>query len=143
MGESAYVFSKAYVFRVPEGVELISYLSEFAAKNNILLGAIMVLGMLKDPIIGYFDKEQGRYRENSLKGTYELASSIGNISLRDGKPFIHLHVVLGGPNGETYSGHLLRAEVYIAEVIIFELTGGKPLERKQYGSLWLWDVYST
>lgn len=39
-----------------------------------------------------------------------------------------------------FGGHLIRGEVFVAEVYIEELIG-KPLERKDMGNnLWLWET---
>jgi predicted DNA-binding protein with PD1-like motif len=65
---------------------------------------------------------------------------MGNISLKDGEPFAHIHVSLGGPDGKLYGGHLVEGEVFVAEVFIQELLG-EPLERKpQDNGLSLWDA---
>ncbi len=129
------------LFRVPTDVDLIDYLVKVVEKEKISTGLISIIGSLKDPVIGYYNTEKGVYEETRLQGFYELAHGSGNISLKEGKPFIHLHVVLGGKNGKAYAGHLLKGEVYVAEAVILEAIGGKPLVRKQYGNLWLWDAY--
>lgn len=131
------------MFRTPTGVDLIDYLAKVVEKEKISTGLISIIGSLKDPVIGYYNIEKGVYEETRLQGFYELAHGSGNISLKGGKPFIHLHVVLGDKDGKAYAGHLLKGEVYVAEVIILEAIGGKPLVRKQHGNLWLWDTYTV
>lgn len=135
-------FSKgrAFLFRVPEGEELLRYITEFAGKNNVLIGSISGIGSLRNPKIGYFDENAGEYRILELEGLYELVSLMGNISLKDEKPFAHIHVSLGGPDGKLYGGHLVEGEVFVAEVLIQELLG-EPLERKpRENGLSLWDA---
>ncbi len=129
---------RVFMIRVPEGSELLDYLNMFAARENIVNGYINLIGSLKNPVIGYYNTAKGVYEEIELKGFYELASGIGNISLKDDKPYTHLHVVLGGPKGETYAGHLIRGEVYIVEATITETIGEKPLERTKHGNLQPW-----
>ena len=44
-----------------------------------------------------------------------------NISLRDGKPYVHLHVVVSFPDGSTKGGHLIGAHISpIAEIFVVE-----------------------
>jgi len=129
------------MLRAPPGVDLIDYLTNFAEKENIQTGLINIIGSLKNPVIGYYNVERSMYEEIKLKGFYELAHGSGNISLKENKLFIHLHVVLGDKNGKAHAGHLLRGEVFVAEIIILEITGEKPPVRKQQGNLWLWDIY--
>lgn len=135
-------FSKGrtFLFRVPEGEELLKYLTGFAKKNNVLIGTVGAIGSLRNPKIGYFDETAGEYRIINLTGTYELVSLSGNISLKDGEPFAHIHVALGDSDGSLYGGHLVEGEVFVAEVFIQELLG-EPLERKPQGNgLTLWDA---
>ncbi|ASJ02386.1 DNA-binding protein [Thermococcus profundus] len=135
-------FSKGrnFLFRVPEGEELLSYINRFAEEHNVLIGIINAIGSLRNPEIGYFDEKAGEYKVIELKGTFELVSLMGNISLKEGKPFAHIHVSLGGPDGRLYGGHLVEGEVFVAEVFIQELLG-EPLERKpQDNGLALWDA---
>ncbi|ASJ00316.1 PPC domain-containing DNA-binding protein [Thermococcus gorgonarius] len=135
-------FSKgrSFMFRVPEGEELLSYINRFAERQNVLIGTVSGIGSLRNPKIGYFDKTAGEYKVIELSGLYELVSLSGNISLKDGKPFAHIHVALGSPDGKLYGGHLIEGEVFVAEVFIQELLG-EPLERKkQENGLVLWDA---
>jgi predicted DNA-binding protein with PD1-like motif len=135
-------FSKGrnFLFRVPEGKELLNYINSFAEEHNVLIGTINAIGSLRNPKIGYFDENAGEYKVRELKGTFELVSLMGNISLKEGKPFAHIHFSLGGPDGRLYGGHLVEGEVFVAEVFIQELLG-EPLERKPYGKgLMLWEA---
>ncbi|USG99267.1 DNA-binding protein [Thermococcus argininiproducens] len=135
-------FSKgrAFLFRVPEGKELLSFINEFAKKHNVLIGTVSVIGTLRDPKIGYFEEDKKQYKVIELKGTYELISALGNISLKDDEPFAHIHVSLGDKEGRMLGGHLVEGEVFVAEVFIQELLG-ELLERKpKENGLALWDT---
>jgi predicted DNA-binding protein with PD1-like motif len=135
-------FSKgrSFLFRIPEGEEIVAYLTDFALKHNVLIGTVEAIGTLRNPKIGYFQRDLNEYKVISLEGYYELASLMGNVSLKDGKPFLHLHVVLGDENGHAYAGHLVEGEVFIAEVFLQELLG-ELLERKPLeNGLSLWDA---
>jgi predicted DNA-binding protein with PD1-like motif len=51
-----------------------------------------------------------------------MAGFVGNISLRDNKPFLHAHASFADAGGATVGGHLLRGiEVFVAEVTIREM----------------------
>ena len=137
-------FSKgrAFLFRMPEGEEFLSFVNTFAKKNNVIIGIVSAIGTLKNPKIGYFEEDKGNYRVISLEGTYELISALGNITLKDGEPFAHIHVSLGDSDGKVLGGHLIEGEILVVEVFIQELLG-EPLERKpQENGLTLWDEVS-
>ncbi|WP_297417444.1 PPC domain-containing DNA-binding protein [Thermococcus sp.] len=135
-------FSKgrSFLFRVPEGEELLEFVNGFAKRHNVLIGTVSGIGSLRSPKIGYFDEAAGGYKVNELRGLYELVSLSGNISLKNGEPFAHIHVALGGPDGSLHGGHLVEGEVLVAEVFIQELLG-ELLERKPQGKgLALWEA---
>ncbi|BAD84754.1 hypothetical protein, conserved, DUF296 family [Thermococcus kodakarensis KOD1] len=131
---------RTFLFRVPAGEDLLEAINRSAESRGIKTGVVMGIGSLRNPVVGYYSEEEKRYRSIELSGTFELLSLNGNISLKDGKPFAHLHVTLGDEEGRVFGGHLIRGEVFVAEVYIEELIG-KPLERKDMGNnLWLWET---
>ena len=51
----------------------------------------------------------------------EAVSLVGNISVRDGSPYVHIHVVVSFADGSTRGGHLIDAHISpIAEIVIVE-----------------------
>jgi len=135
-------FSKGrgFLFRIPEGMEFLDFVNKFAKEHNVLIGTVSAIGTLRNPRIGYFEEEKKQYKVIELKGTYELISAMGNISLKDNEPFAHIHVSLGDEEGKMFGGHLVEGEVFVAEVVVQELLG-ELLERKlQENGLALWDA---
>ncbi len=130
---------RSFLFRVPEGGELLSFINRFAEAKGIKTGTVNAIGSLKNPKIGYFDEGAGEYRVIELTGTYELVSLMGNISIKDGKPFAHIHVALGDSEGKLWGGHLSEGEVFVAEVFIQELLGGTLERKERENGLSLWD----
>ncbi|MDM7275060.1 MAG: DNA-binding protein [Thermoprotei archaeon] len=131
---------KVFVLRVPEGEELLSYLNEFLESNSVKMGSMFILGSLKKVKLAYLNVKTGEYVVNEMEGFYELLG-LGNVSLKEGKPFAHIHIVLGDEGGRAYMGHLVEGVVFVAEVVIVEFTGEEALERRrEYGSLWLWPL---
>jgi hypothetical protein len=71
----------------------------------------------------------------------EVASCIGNISIKEGEPFVHAHAVLADQNGNTKAGHLIEGKVFAAEIHLTELIG-EELVRKDDAvtGLSLWKI---
>lgn len=131
------------MLRAPEDAELVSFINEFAEKKGIRMGIFNVIGSLKKAKIGYFDTNERKYQVIELSETHELIATMGNISLKDGKPFAHVHAVLGDEKGNTKGGHLVEGIIFVAEIFIQELIG-EPLERKpQESGLALWNEERT
>ncbi len=109
--------------RLEDGDEIISKLTEVAMRRGIKGAFVTGIGGLKRAKIGVFVPEKGESEPKEVEGFSELASLLGNISiLPEGKPFPHLHVVIGTKDG-ILAGHLLEAEVQVtAEIFIFTIS---------------------
>lgn len=120
-------------------VDLVQSITRFASDRGIETGSLVAIGALKKAKLGYYDQKKNRYREIKVDSPTEIASCTGNISLREGEPFAHIHVVLSDANGNTKAGHLLEGTVFVAEVHLRTLQGPK-LERRHDNAsgLWLW-----
>jgi predicted DNA-binding protein with PD1-like motif len=116
--------SVARTFKVSFGQsdELLSGLTEFAAKNHIESAQITGLGGFITATLGWGDSAQGwAFKKTTIDQKCEVASLVGNISLRDGKPYVHIHVVVSFPDGSTKGGHLIDAHISpIAEIFVVE-----------------------
>ena len=121
------------------GADVVNQITELAGNEGIQTGAFSVLGALTEAEIAFYDQESHEYNELLVDENVELVSCTGNISIREGKPFVHAHVVLAGSDGETRGGHLLRGKIFAAELFLIELLG-KPMIRKHDSStgLYLW-----
>ncbi len=121
------------------GLDLVQSLTEIARDTGIETASLAAIGALKQAKLGYYDQNKNRYREIKVDSPTEIASCTGNISIRSGEPFAHIHVVLADANGNTKAGHLLEGIVFVAEVHLRKLEGPR-LERKYDATsgLWLW-----
>lgn len=141
MGVLQYHASKELMVRLKSDADLVQSITELARTGRIEAGSFTAIGALKRARLAYYDQKNHEYREIKVDSPHELASCTGNISLKDGDPFVHAHVVLADETGNTRAGHLLEATVFAAEVHLHQLTGPK-LERKydEVTSLSLWEV---
>ncbi|MPM95945.1 hypothetical protein SDC9_143101 [bioreactor metagenome] len=100
-------FPQGYVVRLDPGEEVLECLTELVKRENIALGSVSALGASRDITIGLFDTEEKRYTARRFQGEYEIASLIGSVTQMNGKPYFHLHIVIGNPmTGETHAGHM-------------------------------------
>ncbi len=129
MSKLEYKSGSLIMMRVSHNADLIQQITDFAASRNIETATFTAIGALKRATLGYYDQNGHQYNEIDIGSACEIASCIGNISIKDGAPFAHAHVVLSDDEANTKAGHLLRATVFAAEVHITVLNGPK-LERK-------------
>ncbi|MEE9189631.1 MAG: DUF296 domain-containing protein, partial [Candidatus Neomarinimicrobiota bacterium] len=75
---------------------------------------------VKNAELGAYDEETKSYKKNTFSNTLELVSFMGNITIKDGEPFLHAHVVLGDQNSELVGGHLFEMTVAAVGEFILE-----------------------
>ena len=115
-------------------------ISKPAEKENITNAAFWGIGALKRATLGAYDQVRHNYVEIAIETPHEIACCTGNISLKDGKPFVHAHAVLSDEKGNVKAGHLFKGIVFAAEVLVQEFDVPR-LERKfdELTGLSLWD----
>ncbi|RLI75478.1 DNA-binding protein [Archaeoglobales archaeon] len=119
---------KAYFVRLEHGKELIEQILEFLNSHKIEAAFINGIGAVTTAEIGYYDQTKKEYIKKVVNEPCEILSLSGNASVKDGKIFAHLHVVLGY-NSKIYCGHLFKAKVFACELFVLPLVGKVP-ERK-------------
>jgi len=136
-----YNASKELTIRLKHDADVVQSIMEIAKNKGIEAGSFTAIGALKHARLGYYDQENHEYREMKIDSPHEMASCVGNISLKEGEPFVHAHVVLSDEKGNTRAGHLLEGIVFAAEVHLSQLEGPK-LERKydEVTGLSLWNM---
>ena len=103
------------------GDEAMAGLVEFAKTNELAASQITAIGALRDVTLGYFDWESKKYKKIAVNEQVEVLSLIGDVALKDGKPAVHAHLVVGRSDGTTRGGHLIEAHVRpTLEVILVE-----------------------
>lgn len=104
------------------GDEAMACLQSFIEKEKISAAQITAIGALSDAKLNYFDWDKKKYEPIPVTEQVEVASMIGDVALSpEGKPALHIHVVLGRRNGSALAGHLSEAHVRpTLEVILTE-----------------------
>lgn len=113
-----------YFIRVDQGEEIVSILTKFCSEREIKLGTISAIGAVNEVDIGLFDPLKKEYHSNTIKGTFEILSITGNITLNKDQSYLHMHIMLSDSEYNAFGGHLNKAVVSATcEVIIEELEG--------------------
>ena len=131
-----------HLFRIPTGADLYEGISDYVAKREIEKASLTFLGALRRASLRYFDQETKEYRDFVIDRHLEILSGVGNISLLEGKPFLHAHASLGDEEGRAFGGHVnVGTEVFVTEVTLWELTGEAPVRTfDETCGLALWPV---
>ena len=114
--------NRTFAVVLETGDEAMSCLQSFVEKERVSSAQFTAIGALRAAKLAYFDWEKKEYLSNPVNEQVEVASLIGDVALApDGKPALHIHVVLGRRDGTALAGHLAEAHVRpTLEVILTE-----------------------
>ena len=104
---------KTYFIFLEKDEPVIKTLTEFCRKNGIQNGEISGIGAVKNIEIGAFDPGSKSYIHKNFDKTHELISCMGNITLKDGEPFIHAHITFGDHDMNVKGGHVFAMTVAV------------------------------
>ena len=104
-------YGDTYIVRLEVGDEICAALLSFAEKENITLAEVSGIGAVNAFTVGVYDTAEKKYYANEFSGAYEIVSLSGNITQKDGKPYLHLHFSAGDSAGRVFGGHLNSAVI--------------------------------
>jgi hypothetical protein len=94
------------------GDEVMGALQVFAQGQGLRASRLTAIGAFEQATLGYFDWELKDYVRIPVHEQVEVLSFMGDVALdSNGRPKLHVHVVLGRRDGSTVGGHLLEARV--------------------------------
>ena len=103
---------RTFEITMRRGDEAINGLTEFAEMNHVKLAHLTGIGAFDSAVLGWSDPEKRAYKKIVINQEVEIVSLTGNITTgQDGKPSLHVHCVVGFPDGSTKAGHLLEGHV--------------------------------
>ena len=98
---------------------------KIAVEENISNAWINGIGAINNVEVGYMDVENKKYQKRNFDEHYELLSLIGNITYKDGEPFVHTHVTFSNTECNVFGGHLFDAKITATGEIVLSLAGSK------------------
>ena len=138
----AYEFDQGpgHLIRLATGDDVLNGITEYVTTNNIEAASLTFLGAVRKAALRYYDQEAKVYRDFELNEHFEVVAGVGNVSLLDGKPFVHIHCALADSEGRAFGGHVnVGMEVFALEVTVLELVGAPPVrELDDCTGLTLW-----
>jgi len=126
--------------RLEYNKDLIEEITSYCEKENITNGYFSVLGALKCAKLGFYNQSKQQYEIKNLDKTLEIVNCYGNISIKDCKPFAHIHLVVSDSEYNCFGGHAMPGcTIFAGEIFLIE-TKGPTLTRTfdDITSLYLW-----
>ena len=124
-----------------KGDEIFDSIHTVIHETNIKFGWINGIGAIENITLGSYSVEIKDYIKKEFKGEFELTSLVGNITIKNGNPFVHIHVNVSDEACNAYGGHLFSGTITATgELIIF--LSNSVINRKESSDigLYLWNL---
>jgi uncharacterized protein len=119
--------SAAFV-RLARGSDLLRSLNEAAAELGFEAATLQLVGAVERLRVAYYRQDTKEYEIHDFDAPHEISGGVGNVSLKDGKPFVHIHVTGSGADGRAVAGHLVEGtRVFLIEAYFRRLDGPAPV----------------
>jgi predicted DNA-binding protein with PD1-like motif len=103
---------RTFVVILEPGEDAVSALTAFATDADLSGASLTAIGAFERATVGWFDLRKKTYKPIEIDQQYERLSLMGDIAAGDDdKPSLHIHAVVGLPDGTTRGGHLLKATI--------------------------------
>ncbi|MBN1765220.1 MAG: DNA-binding protein [Sedimentisphaerales bacterium] len=120
---------QVFMGKLNHGADLLEELTEVSREKNISLGRVEAIGAVQKARIGYYDQENKEYLFFDLNTPMEMLNLTGNISMRDGSPMVHAHIILADSQGRACGGHLAPGTIIFACEFIIQAFQGPSHQR--------------
>ena len=115
--------------KLSHGSDLLEELTDVCVKENVVLGTIKAIGAVQKGRIGYYNQDEHKYLFTEINKHLEIASLMGNVSVRDDKPMVHAHVTFSDDGYACYAGHLAAGTIIFACEFIITICNGPKFVR--------------
>jgi predicted DNA-binding protein with PD1-like motif len=105
-------FGDRFIVRLMSGEPLIKTLTAFLERENVEFANLSAAGAVRSVKLAYWNATSGEYEPRQFDEQMEVVSFQGNASLKDDKPFLHLHGVFGKRDFSVVGGHIQEATVH-------------------------------
>ena len=104
-------FNHRYVLSLDNHVSILEALTAFCAEKHITAGTVSGIGAISSATFRFLDPATKQYVDKTFDEQMEITNLTGNLSVKDDKPYLHLHATAGRRDYTCVGGHLLDARV--------------------------------
>ena len=119
------VFEDTVLVRLDKGDEIVTSILDVAKREHLTLASVSGIGATDDFEVGVFDLERSDYDHVRFHGNHEIVSLVGNLTTKEGAPYIHLHITCAGEGGRVVGGHLFEAKISLTAEIFLRKAAGR------------------
>jgi len=119
-----------YLLSIDNHQEIMAALDAFCRENDIRSGVVGGLAAISQATFRFLDPATKKYVDKTFDEQMEVTCLTGNISRKDGEPYLHVHVTASRRDYSCIGGHLLTARVNGACELYVEDYGLDSIGRK-------------
>jgi predicted DNA-binding protein with PD1-like motif len=101
-----------YILRFESGEVAIETLTRFLDAEQIEFANVSAAGAVAWARLAYWNASSRTYEEREFEEQLEIVSFEGNSSLKDDRPFLHVHGVFARSDFTTIGGHVKELRVH-------------------------------
>jgi predicted DNA-binding protein with PD1-like motif len=105
-------FGDRSIVRLETGERAVESLVGLLEARGVGFANLSAAGALRWARLGFWDPDSKAYQYHEVEEQLEVVSFQGNSSMREGSPFLHLHVALARRDLTVMGGHLAEAVVH-------------------------------
>ena len=117
-------FDDTYVIRMDRGEEVMTCLADICEKEGIRLASVEAIGAVDRAVVGLYDVGEKVYHRKEFNEPMEIASLLGTVTEKDGKPYLHLHATLCDAHMQTHGGHVNELRISATCEMVLRLIPG-------------------
>ncbi len=102
-------FESRLQVRLESGEHVQLGLVDLLKREGVGYASVTGLGAVRWVRLAYWNAVTREYEPHEVEEQVEVVSLVGNMTLRDGEPFLHLHISLGRHDLSMFGGHFLDA----------------------------------
>jgi predicted DNA-binding protein with PD1-like motif len=117
----AKIYSLKAGARIPEDIVSIARREKFATARVEAIGGVDNLRL------AFYNHKTSKYEEHEYAEFLEVTGMIGNVTLKDSRPFLHAHGTFGRRDLSVIGGHIMTGRVYPLLEVVMTPTVNKAL----------------
>ena len=115
-------FDHRYQLRFMSGERFVATLLDFCRREGIGYAAMSGLGAVSAVSLAYFNDETQEYETHEIAEQLEVIGLTGNITIKDGGPFAHVHATFGDRDLKGLNG-----KIEVRRVVCADRPTGRPI----------------
>lgn len=100
-----------YIVSLDNHMELMAGITSFCRFRGIRCGQVSGIGAVSEATFRMYDPATKQYVDKTFTEQMEITNLTGNISEKDGKPYLHVHITASRRDYTCVGGHLLDAKI--------------------------------